>query len=185
MRDVVLGHLQDLRNAVEFGVLVGDSHAVGIKIKGADRLVTQLDRRDGQDSGSGADIEHGLRRLGIPEDDELLEAESGGCMLACAEAQSRVENHQSLALFRCAAAPGGFDQQARAEIQRLEMALPRLGPIAGGHLFDLDSRRRDINPIGGQSLQALTEAAFDASHIAGGDLPVNTHCGQSGDGVGE
>jgi hypothetical protein len=37
------------------------------------------------------------------------------------------------------------------------MALPRFRPVAGGNLFDLDSRRCDIDAIGGQNLQALEQ----------------------------
>ena len=64
------------------------------------------------------------------------------------------------------------------------MALPRFRPVAGGNLFDLDSRRCDIDAIGGQNLQALAEASLNARHIPGLDLTVNTHCRQSGEGVG-
>ena len=81
-----MGHDQNRGDPVEFGVLVGDSHAVGIKVERVDRLIAQLDGCDSQDAGPGADIEHGLHRLGIAEGDELLETESGGRMLARAKA---------------------------------------------------------------------------------------------------
>ena len=64
------------------------------------------------------------------------------------------------------------------------MTFPRFRPVAGRNLFDLDSCRCDIDPIGRQCLESFAEASLNARHILGLDLTVNADRGQSGEGIG-
>src|SRR5687768_70220 len=71
---------------------------------------------------------------------DLLQAKFGSRMLARAEAESWIENHDLLARARGAATPARFDQQTRSDLNRAEMPLPGVCPI-----FTFDGSTNDLS----------------------------------------
>src|SRR5262245_27447903 len=65
-------------------------------------------------------------------------------MLSGAETQTRIEHNDGLARPRATTAPGWFDQQGAADLQRFEMLFPRLTPVLGWDSSNCDPAGSDV-----------------------------------------
>ena len=75
-------------------------------------------------------------------------------MVPRAEAQPGIEDDHGLTLARLALFPTRFEQQRVADLQRLEMPLPRLRPVLAAHLARRDYARADVQPALGERAES-------------------------------
>ncbi len=91
MGDIVVVESDLAAYLVFAGVEFGDFDRDGVEVEGGNGVVAEFSGGDGEEAGTGADIEEGGVGVVGETAGEFLEAELGGGVVSGSEAESRVE----------------------------------------------------------------------------------------------
>ena len=119
----------DRPDAVQREVFGRDPHCVRIVVEGIDRVVAAQRRRNGQDAGAAAGVEHAFD-AGLPgQAVDRFQAVVSRCMLSGSEAHAGIDLNDRHAGFALDIKPARLDDQRLRDRNDVEIFFPDFRPV--------------------------------------------------------